>query len=282
MPDAMTPVTRDPARVVLLTSRRAPGLAHLLSSAAGAGRVYDVVGCIASADLDPADAAHLELAGVPLTIHAISTFADARRKHWRDLGLRALYDRATVSLLRGMGADIVALSGYLLILTNTMLRAFPQRVINVHDSDLTRLGADGRPLYRGLRATRDAILAGEAETRTTAHLVTADVDVGPPLVRSWGFPVPPVVRDARAWGATDILKACAYVQREWMMRAAWGPVLSRAITIVARDPIRIADGQAWVGDEPAPEDLRPTGREDADDAGDAGNAHVPARAGSAP
>jgi methionyl-tRNA formyltransferase len=90
-----------------------------------------------------------------------------------------------------------------------------------------------RRRYVGLRAVRDAIFAGETETRATAHLVTERLDEGPILCLSEPFPVSPLVRDALSWGAADILKAYAYAHQEWMIRSAWGPILSVAIASVA-------------------------------------------------
>jgi hypothetical protein len=65
------------------------------------------------------------------------------------------------------------------------------------------------------------------------HVVTAEVDVGPVLLRSRGYPVDVPVAARRA-GATDLVKRYAYRQREWMMRDAWGPMLSEAIALMAR------------------------------------------------
>ena len=126
------------------------------------------------------------------------------------------------------------LCGYLHILTGPMLEAYPERIINIHDSDLTLTDALGRPKYRGLHAVRDAVFAGERETRSTVHLVTPEVDVGPPLFRSWAFPTHPLIDAARRWRSTDILNAYAYAQREWMMRASWGQLLATAIDLYGK------------------------------------------------
>jgi hypothetical protein len=87
--------------------------------------------------------------------------------------------------------------------------------------------------------------------------VTAEVDQGPPLVRSWGFPSHPLVQDARGWGADRILKAYAYAQREWMMQAAWGPLLARAIGLFARDQVRLLNGRVAIAGRRGPVQLDP-------------------------
>lgn len=101
------------------------------------------------------------------------------------------------------------------------------------------------------------MFAGERWTRSTVHLVTEAVDGGPSLIKSWAFPTHTMINDARRWGATDILKAFAYAQREWMMRAAWGPLLARAIGAFAQGQVRATGDQAFVEETPGPVMLAP-------------------------
>jgi hypothetical protein len=89
----------------------------------------------------------------------------------------------------------------------------------------------GGPRYPGLRAVRDALAAGEPETRASAHVVTTWLDDGPVLLRSWSFPVPPLVAWARQHGAADVLRAYTWAHQEWMLRDAWGPMLARSIEL---------------------------------------------------
>jgi hypothetical protein len=77
--------------------------------------------------------------------------------------------------------------------------------------------------------------------------VTAELDVGPLLLRSAPFPVHPLVADARRWGATDIVRAYAYAQREWMLRAAWGPLLRETVRLFATGGVRALGGRAVIG-----------------------------------
>jgi folate-dependent phosphoribosylglycinamide formyltransferase PurN len=250
-------------RVALLTSRRAPGLDRLLARSGRPGAGWRLVGAVAS---DPASAALplLAAARVPAAVHDFGWFCAERRVRpgtrgsWsRDRGARREYDRRTQAILAPWRPDLVVLCGWLWIVTEPLLEAYPGRAINVHDSDLAIAGPDGRPRYRGLRATRDAIAAGEPETRSTVHIVTEEIDVGPPLVRSWSFPVHPMVVDARAWDARDVLSAYAYAQREWMMRASWGRLLEHAIVRHARGEVRLLDGKAVLGGVLGPDELAP-------------------------
>jgi folate-dependent phosphoribosylglycinamide formyltransferase PurN len=214
-------------RVAVLCSHRAPGLRFLLEEDPSRGRLYDLVCCLSSEEESEARE-EAESAGMSFLSHPIARFSEARGTRRTDLAARVEYDRETLVLLEPYRPDLLVLSSYLLIVTEPLLTAFPDRIVNIHHSDLTK-----RPRYLGLRAVRDAIFAGETETRATAHLVTGRVDDGPILCLSEAFPVSPLARDALSRGATDVLKAYTYAHQEWMIRSAWGPLLSEAIASVA-------------------------------------------------
>ena len=144
-------------------------------------------------------------------------------------GDRNAFDAETADLLRAYGADVVVLLGYLFVITGPLLSVFPDRILNVHDADLALRNADGSPRYPGLHATRDAIVAGERETRSSVHLVTPQLDGGPVIARSIAYPVAPFVHEAVERGEHDIVRAYAYAQREWMMRSSWGELAFEAI-----------------------------------------------------
>jgi phosphoribosylglycinamide formyltransferase 1 len=75
-----------------------------------------------------------------------------------------------VQLLCDADVELVVLAGFMRIVKQPLLRAFPQRIINIHPSLL--------PKYRGLEAWKQALAAGETETGCTVHYVTAAVDAG--------------------------------------------------------------------------------------------------------
>jgi len=205
-------------RIAVLCSRRAPGLDALLRHP-HRGSLYDIA-CVITTEELFAERQRVEAAGV-----SVLTRPMLRRK----LEDRPEYDGATADTLRSLGVNAVVLLWYLYILTEPILAAFPDRIVNVHDSDLTLRRPDGRRRYRGLHSTRDAIIAGEAETRSSVHLVTAGLDSGPVLALSEAYPVAPFAHQAVADGQLDIVRAYAFAHREWMIRNSWGPLLVRTI-----------------------------------------------------
>ncbi len=210
-------------RVAVLCSKRAPGIDYVLRHP-DFRTMYDVA-CVVTTEASLPESAVIEGAGVPLLHHRLRSFHVDRGAPVRDRRIRAEFDAITAETLQRLDADVILLLGYLYVLTEPMLEAFPGRILNVHDSDLALLGGDGRRRYTGLHATRDAIMAGERETRSTLYVVTSEVDEGPILARSERFEVAPLVQDALALGALDMIRAYSYAHREWMMRRAWGPMI---------------------------------------------------------
>lgn len=254
-PDALDRGGGTALRAAVLTSTRAPGLERLLERSGTVTAPYRVVGVVAS-DPDSGALSAAEEAGLPTAVRDPRAFCDRRGVPVEDERARRAFDRDLASLLRELGAEAVVMCGYLWIATRALLDAFPRRVFNIHDADLRIRDEADVPVYRGLRSSLDAVRAGEEETRTTVHVATERVDVGPPLLVSRPFPVHPMVTQAREWGAEDLLEAYAYAQREWMMRACWGPLLDRTLELLAGGRLEIEGGRVLVDGEPAPREYR--------------------------
>ncbi len=75
-----------------------------------------------------------------------------------------------VRLLLEADVELVVLAGFMRIVKQPLLRAFPGRIINIHPSLL--------PKFRGLEAWKQALMAGEKMTGCTVHYVDAEVDAG--------------------------------------------------------------------------------------------------------
>jgi folate-dependent phosphoribosylglycinamide formyltransferase PurN len=127
----------------------------------------------------------------------------------RDLSLRPQYDRVIADLIAEYDLDLVALCGYMSILTTAFLGKYEAHVVNVHPADLSVKEADKRK-YTGINAVGDAILAGERTLHSTTHVVRPEVDYGEILMRS-----PPIEvilpeglspHDLRKGENTEILK----------------------------------------------------------------------------
>lgn len=84
---------------------------------------------------------------------------------------REAFDHALTETLQADGVEFVLLAGYMRILGPEVVRAFPNRILNVHPALL--------PAFPGAHAVRDALSWGARVTGATVHLVDEEVDHGP-------------------------------------------------------------------------------------------------------
>jgi phosphoribosylglycinamide formyltransferase-1 len=90
------------------------------------------------------------------------------------------FDAEVVAILRAHGVELVCLAGYMRLLSSVFVRAFPQRILNVHPALL--------PAFPGLDAQRQALEHGVRVSGATVHLVDEGLDSGP-IVAQEAVPV---------------------------------------------------------------------------------------------
>lgn len=88
---------------------------------------------------------------------------------------RVEFTRRIVDALEAHGVELVAMAGFMTILSKPIFDAFADRVINTHPSLL--------PSFPGAHAVADALAAGVKVTGCTIHVATPEVDHGPILAQ---------------------------------------------------------------------------------------------------
>jgi phosphoribosylglycinamide formyltransferase-1 len=83
---------------------------------------------------------------------------------------RAEHDAEIIASLQAHQVDLVCLAGYMRLLSVGFVRAFPQRILNVHPSLL--------PAFPGLDAQRQALEYGVTVSGCTVHFVDEELDHG--------------------------------------------------------------------------------------------------------
>ena len=89
--------------------------------------------------------------------------------------LRAEHDAEIVAELKKRGVELVCLAGYMRLLSPEFVRAFPDRIVNIHPSLL--------PAYPGLNVHERVLAAGENISGCTVHFVNEDLDAGPLILQ---------------------------------------------------------------------------------------------------
>jgi len=135
-----------------------------IARACSSGAVPAEVGVVIS---NRADAAGLEWAAD----HDIPT---AVLSH-KEFDTREAHDSAIVERLVGAGVEWVCLAGYMRLLSQAFIDAFPNRILNIHPSLL--------PSFPGLHGQRDAYEYGVAVSGCTVHIVDLKLDHGPIVVQ---------------------------------------------------------------------------------------------------
>ena len=89
---------------------------------------------------------------------------------------RESYDRELIRVLQGQGVELVCLAGFMRLITPPLLRAFENKVLNIHPSLL--------PSFPGLHAVRQALAAGVRVAGCTVHVVDEGTDSGPIVIQA--------------------------------------------------------------------------------------------------
>ncbi len=85
------------------------------------------------------------------------------------------YSAKIVEFLKGEKIDFIILAGFLLKIPNDLIRAFPEKIINIHPSLLPKYG--GKGMY-GLHVHKAVIENKEKESGITVHFVNEEYDKG--------------------------------------------------------------------------------------------------------
>lgn len=112
-----------------------------------------------------------------------------------DFRTREDFDEELIRILRSNEIDLVVLAGFMRILTPVFLKAFPQKIINIHPALL--------PSFPGTHGQKDAFEYGVKFSGCTVHFVDEGVDTGPIIIQSV---VPVFQDDTRETLAARILK----------------------------------------------------------------------------
>jgi phosphoribosylglycinamide formyltransferase 1 len=131
---------------------------------------------------------------------------------------REAYDKLLIEELRTHEVDLVCLAGFMRLLSVTLVRAFPDRVLNIHPSLL--------PAFTGLDAARQALDYGVKIAGCTVHFVDEYLDSGPIIIQA---AVPVLDEDT-----VDSLSARILAQEHLIYPKAIGYIVEGRVTVEGR------------------------------------------------
>ena len=151
-------------RVAILISGRGSNMRALIEAAKNKDYPAEIVLVISNI----ADAGGLDFARQ----HGIKTEVIDHKK----FPSREIFDNAINAALKAANIDIVALAGFMRLLSPRFVESWRGRMINIHPSLL--------PAYKGLHTHKRALEAGEKFHGCTVHFVTPELDDGPAILQA--------------------------------------------------------------------------------------------------
>lgn len=150
------------------------------------------------------------------------------RSNYADI---AAYSAAMVKALKEEQADLVIYAGFMTILDEQVVRAFPNKMMNVHPALIPSFCGKG---FYGLHVHEEVLKRGVKLTGATVHFVTEVCDGGPIILQG----AVPVLQD----DTPEVLQRRVMEQCEWKL-------LPKAAALFCDGKITVKDGKTWIQEE---------------------------------
>ena len=147
------------------------------------------------------------------------------RKEYADV---VAYSQAILDALLEEQADLVVYAGFMTILDELVVRALPNKMMNVHPALIPSFCGKG---YYGLRVHEEALKKGVKLTGATVHFVTEVCDGGPIILQK----AVAVQED----DTPEILQRRVMEQAEWQ-------ILPQAVALFCDDKLEVRNDRVYI------------------------------------
>ncbi len=177
------------------------------------------ISCVISSKEDAYALVRAENNGIATRVIPRKSFADSNE-----------YSEAILSALREENADLVVLAGFMTILGEQIIKAYPYKIINVHPALIPSFCGQG---YYGLKVHEKALEYGVKVSGATVHFVNEEADAGAVILQK--------AVEVKYGDTAEILQKRIMEQAEWR-------ILPEAVSLFCQDKIFIEDGKAYIKD----------------------------------
>ena len=137
---------------------------------------------------------------------------------------RAEFNQALLETIQSYGVELVVLAGCLVVIPEIMVKAYPNKIINIHPALIPSFCGTG---YYGLKVHEGVLERGVKVTGATVHFVDEGTDTVPIILQK--------AVEVHQGDTPEIL------QRRVMEEAEW-KIMPKAIDLIANDKIEVIDG----------------------------------------
>ncbi len=138
---------------------------------------------------------------------------------------RQLFNEALLAEIQSYNVDLVVLAGCLVVIPEIMVKAYPNKIINIHPALIPSFCGTG---FYGLKVHEGVLERGVKVTGATVHFVDEGTDTGPIILQK----------------AVEVCQGDTpeVLQRRVMEQAEW-EIMPKAIDLIANDKICVVDGR---------------------------------------
>ena len=137
---------------------------------------------------------------------------------------RQQFNEALLAAIQSYQVDLVVLAGCLVVIPEIMVKAYPNKIINIHPALIPSFCGTG---YYGLKVHEAVLQRGVKVTGATVHFVDEGTDTGPIILQK--------AVEVQEGDTPEVL------QRRVMEQAEW-EIMPKAIDLIANDKIQVVDG----------------------------------------
>ena len=137
---------------------------------------------------------------------------------------RAQFNEALLASIQSYQVDLVVLAGCLVVIPEIMVKAYPNRIINIHPALIPSFCGTG---YYGLKVHEAVLARGVKVTGATVHFVDEGTDTGPIILQK--------AVEVQEGDPPEILQRRVMEQAEWV-------IMPQAIDLIANGKIQVVDG----------------------------------------
>lgn len=137
---------------------------------------------------------------------------------------REAFNQALLETLQSYKPDLIVLAGCLVVIPEIMVKAFPNKIINIHPALIPAFCGTG---YYGLKVHEAVLKRGAKVTGATVHFVDEGTDTGPIILQK--------AVNVEEGDTPEILQRRVMEEAEWV-------IMPKAINLIANDRITVENG----------------------------------------
>ena len=143
---------------------------------------------------------------------------------------RAAFNDALLARLNELQVDLIVLAGFMVVIPEQMIKAYRNRIINIHPSLIPAFCGTG---FYGLRVHEAALARGVKISGATCHFVDEGTDTGPIILQK--------AVEVKTGDTPEVLQRRIMEQAEWQ-------IMPQAIQLIAHGKVHVVDGKVIIDD----------------------------------